>query len=220
MIRRMIFFFIFLLSISICSANQTYYYESFEDDQSAPSDNFTIQIGDLQKGQRVVQWREEEDGFVKYEEYVLDDSWATLQWHVSDAKNKTDYEGRREGKHLILEGMFLGRRIEKKIPIGKEPFYFNPKLGLRSFVESDRKKQEFWAIRHDTLGEFKMVAKKEKREWIEVSGQKFEAERIFWHAKVDFAKLFKRTYWFRVSDGVYIKQEGSSNRTRVFVKQL
>ena len=206
----------FLLSgIGSAWADTTFYYQSYHEKTHEKVNEFFIRIGDLQNNQRHVWWEEKEGSKLTREECILDPSWGTLAWHVVVPADQTDYQGKRVGNNLFLKGKFRGRDIDKKVAIGKEPFYYNPKLGLRALVASKAKRVEFWAIRHDTLGEFKMVAVKKGRKVIDLPGKKVEAETVFWFAKIDIAKLFKRTYWFRVSDGVFVKENVSGDEIRL-----
>lgn len=205
--------FFLLGSVGQAWASDTFYYQSYHEKTKEVVNTFSIRIGELKNNQRHVWWDRKGDQVV-HEEYVLDSSWATLSWHVSIPADQTDYSGKRVGNNLFLKGKFKGEAINKELPIGKEPFYYNPKLGLRALAESKAKKMEFWAIRHDTLGHFKMVGVKKKRRMITIQGKKIEAEGIFWYAKIDIARLFKRTYWFRLSDGVFVKEIVSGDLVR------
>jgi len=49
--------------------------------------------------------------------------------------------------------------------------------------------------------------------------QDVEAVEVYWAPVGIGAQFFHRTYWFRKSDGVFIKQEGSNDKARELIKE-
>lgn len=159
------------------------------------------------------QWRDEEG--TTFEEYRLNAQDETLVWKVRQPQEKTLYEGRREGNHLLLKGQWKGRPLTKDLPIDARPFYFNPKVGLRSFALSGRPSLLFWAMRHDDLSVYLMKAENKGREMLDIQGKKVETIKVVWTLPDFRSAFFKRTYWFRSSDGLYVKQTASAGTVRV-----
>ncbi|MGE0268974.1 MAG: hypothetical protein AB7S78_11030 [Candidatus Omnitrophota bacterium] len=199
---------------------QTYYeFQGERVKSSNPVDSFSIEIGDLKDNVRIVKWSKQEGKEYNIETYLLDKEWATIEWDVEDSKDSLRYSAVREGNTLIIDGEIKNNRIKKEISIDEAPFYYNPKLGLRYLVNSENQDMFFWAMRHDNLDIFKMKALKKGKETIKVNGIDVEAVRVDWAATDGLSKYFTRTYWFRSSDGNFIKQKVSGTKVRGLVNE-
>lgn len=186
---------------------------------SVPLNSFTIEIDELRNNQRAVKWSKIEGQEVNTEQYILDEEWATLQWEVIDSGEQIQYSATRSGNKLYMDGKIRDKKIKKEIPIDSDPFYFNPKLGLRFFVQSGKRSATFWAMRHDNMDVYKMKAVNKGIEIINVNGKKVEAVRVEWSALSGLSKYFNRTYWFRRSDNVYVKQKVIGSKVRALVNE-
>lgn len=189
------------------------------DQNNTPLDSFTIEIGEVEHNQRIIKWIKKEGKDTNAERYVLDDQWSTVRWEVSDTKEALQYSARRDGNNLFINGKLKNKDLVKEIKIDSDPFYFNPKLGLRHLIESGKTSQTFWAMRHDNLDVFKMRAMNKGVETISIQGKEVMAIRIEWAALSGFSKYFNRTYWFRQSDGVYLKQKVMGSKVRALVNE-
>ena len=210
--------FIFLVC-KPASALDSIEYRTFELKTSETVNRFWIDIGELVDGRRVCSFKKREGGFVQEEEYVLDENYATLSWKFSSNVDDTDYTGERLDKEIVLKGTFNGEALDKKITIGTEPLYVNPKLGLSGFVASGKKMDEFWFLRHDKLKVIKMAAKNQGIEIIKYRAADVETTKVYWAPKGIGAMFFKRIYWFRNSDNLYIRQTTSKDRMRELVEE-
>lgn len=221
-IRNQLLILIILISLDVTLSHaknifeyQTYYESKGERiKNSKPVDSFSIMIGELKDNRRTVTWSKQEGKEYNDESYQLDQEWATLQWEVVDSKESLNYSATRDGNTLLLDGVVKNKEFKKEIIIDEDPFYYNPKLGLRHLVDSKSESMTFWAMRHDNLDAYKMKAIKKGKETIKVNGRDVEAVRIEWSAVNGFSKYFTRTYWFRCSDGNYVKQKVSGSKVR------
>ncbi|MCA9398713.1 MAG: hypothetical protein KC618_03105, partial [Candidatus Omnitrophica bacterium] len=153
------------------------------------------------------------------EKYELDFRYETQRVKFTDKLTVTNYTGIRYGDQFVITGILNGETISRTLTIDGLPFYFNPKLGLMDFVIRNDQKREFWGIRNDTLSTYRMVAKKMGEEFVNINNSPVEAVKVYW-APVGMASMFfHRTYWFRKKDGVFLKAEGSNNRTRILVRE-
>lgn len=215
-------FILAVLLIFICSASyaeNVLTYRTYLKKTQETTDNFYITIGDMKDNKRVIIWNKEEEGINITEEYVLDKDYATLSWKVKTSDGLTDYVGVRRQGELYLKGKFNGVGIDKKIEIDEKPFYFNPKLGLMGFVASGERSAEFWGMRNDQLTVFLMKARNKGVKNIKVNGRDEKAIKVYWALSRLSQLFFKRNYWFRESDGLYIKQETSGGKLRELIDE-
>lgn len=226
MIVRLLLLMLFCcLNFKISYAQNIFEYQTyFEKDgratsSSAPLNSFTIEIDEFKNNQRAVKWSKIEGQEINTELYILDKEWATIQWEVKDTAEQIQYSATRSGNNLYMDGKIKDKSIKKEIPIDSDPFYYNPKLGLRFFVESGKQSATFWAMRHDNMDVYKMKAVNKGIEIINVNGKKVEAVRVEWSALSGLSKYFNRTYWFRRSDNVYVKQKVIGSKVRALVNE-
>ena len=143
----------------------------------------------------------------------------TLSWEVVDEREDIHYQGKRNGGRLVLAGRRKGKPFNKKLVIDHNPFYVNPKWSLAQFVLSEDKSIVFWGLRSDILETCLMRAVKKGEEEVNIMGNDVAVIRVDWTTKGIGRLFFNRTYWFRKSDGLYIKQRGSNQKTRVLVEE-
>ena len=174
----------------------------------------SFQIGVPTDNQIVVHWNSMTgDGVL---EHIVDVDYATKRWHLQVPKEDTDYTGERNGRKLILRGRHKGKKLDKTVEIDDLPLFFQPVLGLAEFVRSGEKSIEFRSLRPDTLKHYKMKAKRQDMEMVEVNGEDVPAVRVKWGVTGLLSKIFSQTYWFRESDGVYLRSKPAFGAYTVF----
>ena len=208
---------IVFLCASPSQAAQTYFYESFTNSGTSIN-TFFIRINDFILGKRKVLLQREAQN-KDIEQYVLDEDYATVSWQVTNTSVRTSYFGQREGDTIIIQGRLEGSSVNLSLTIDEKPFYFNPKLGLMQFVRSGHSKSRFWTLRHDNLDPFILEAKNKGEEVIDVNGHNTVAVRVDWTIPGWRSVFFKRTYWFRKSDGIYVKQLSNDGTVRVLIRE-
>lgn len=215
---------LFLITLMVCLssgvavAEPTFYYRTYGESGDAEDHWFTLQFReDVEKGPRAASFRHI-DGVAIEEEYQLDQDLATIWWKVSAEGHQTEYEGRRVGNKLYLTGTLDGKPLAKEVEIDDKPFYYNPKIGLMRFARSKAPKHEFWGLQNRALTSYRLVAENKGIETISVNGKSVEAAKVQWKAKRVPAFLFNRTYWFRTSDYMYVKQKERKGVRRELIK--
>jgi len=167
-----------------------------------------------------IDWTIEEGGLITNEQYKLNKNFETMVWKVMDDQAEpTNYIGIQRNGVLYLDGVFKGAMINKKISIAGRPFYYNPKLGLSGFVLSGKKEGKFWGFQNRELKTYPMKAIRKGIEQITVHGEKVEAVKVYWTVDGFGSAFFKRVYWFRPSDGLYLKQKSDGGRYRELVSE-
>ena len=155
------------------------------------------------------------------EEFLFDNNYETLSWHVKNAATGTDYTGKRLANVIRIEGHFNGKAVTKDIKVDQNPFFAFPKFELRPLFLSQRKETsyEFWAMRQDTLEVYKMIASYRGEDTIKVGGKDMKVWKIYWSPANPLFRIFKRTYYYRQSDGMFVKQEYPDGVIREMIKE-
>jgi len=202
----------------ICAQQQTHY-KTYDPKTGVISNHFYTTIEKILSGGYKVHWVSEEGNFKVEEEYVLGPDHETLWWHVVDDQREINYIGERKENKLLIDGKFSGVKISKTIQLDDKAFYYNPKFGLVDFVRSGKKSGVFWGFRQDELKAYPMKAINKGEEVISVDGDNVEAIKVYWTVNDFRSTFFKRVYWFRKSDGMYVKQEVSGGKFRELVSE-
>jgi hypothetical protein len=216
---KFLILFLIIFGSSNVFAKEGFLYKIYEEKTGLEIGKFDLIYDRLSSRQTIVKMTESFHGNLKYEEYVLDQNDSTLVWKSTVLSERTDIFVKRYGLDLIFSGQFHGKVLNKTIKIDERALIINPKLGLKSFALSNKRKISFWGIRQDTLEVFELTAKKKKTEMIVINGEAIEAVRIEWGAPGLFKRFFHRVYWFALSNGQYLKQKGSNGVVKELVGQ-
>ena len=210
---------ILCFSLSLVYAQKQAHYKTYDSQTGRVINRFHTRVENIPSGGYKVHWVSEEDDFKIVEDYILGQDYETLWWHVVDDQRKTDYTGERKRNELFINGLVSGVQIQKIIQLDDKAFYYNPKFGLVDFVRSEKESETFWGFQHDELKVYPMKATNKGVEVISVGGEDVEAIKVYWTVN-DFRSIFfKRAYWFRKSDGLYIKQEVGIGKFRELVSE-
>ena len=210
---------LFCLSVALVYAQKQISYKTYDPQTGEVSNRLYALVEDIPSGGYKIHWVIEGNGFKVEEDYILGPDHETLWWHVVDDQRKTDYTGERKRNEIFIDGQFSGTRIQKIIQIDKKAFYYNPKFGLVNFVRSGKEAESFWGFRQDELKVYPMKAVNKGAEIITVDGGDVEAIKVDWTVDDFRSFFFRRTYWFRKSDGLYIKQMVDGGKFRELVSE-
>jgi len=217
-----LFFLFFFIGFSLFSkdamANKTYVYETISH-TGKPINTSYIEI---KKEANVTNatWCEKENTRATREEFYNFDNLSKIkEWVIHCPKEETNYSGKKENGKVTIQGTFQGKILHKVINIPDEEFFANPKIDMMAFAQSHKNHINFWTIRKDTLEKHKMTAIHKGIEIIDINGVEVKANKIYWKAKFIPDVFFNRTYWFRHSDGIYIKQIGSNKIRRNLINE-
>lgn len=206
-------------TISFACAQQALHYKTYHPGTGEEFNRFYYSIEENLSGGYQVHWVIEEGGVITEEDYTLDEHFGTLRFRVVNIKEKTDYVGERKDTSLFIRGQFKGEKIERAMVIDERPFYFNPKIGLATFVQSGKEQGRFWGFQNKELKAYPMKATNKGLERISVNGKNVEAVRVHWTVDDFLSAFFQRTYWFRRSDGLYLKQKTGGGKFRELVSE-
>ncbi|HLF18753.1 MAG TPA: hypothetical protein VI749_07675 [Candidatus Omnitrophota bacterium] len=217
--KRHIFLFIFtFLFLSPALAQPTYHFREYRKNTNETIERTTIRF-EHQAGTIKAFFARGLEDFPQQEEYVLNKDYETVSWSVTNLQTATAYTGERKGNTVVIKGKFLGKEVNKVLPIDKRPFFAFPKIALTRFALSKKKELVFWALRNDELTVFKMLAQHKGTETISVNGVPVEAVKVYWSTVNPLFRIFKRTYYYRASDGIFLKQEYPDGKIRELVQE-
>ncbi|MBN3039204.1 MAG: hypothetical protein JW869_07315 [Candidatus Omnitrophica bacterium] len=213
---------IFLYGGRVIALEQSLVYEFRAGKDYAETDQRQyVQIEDLPSGEQLFKRKVKADDYTENERFVLGPEGETRSWQLSCSAKDTDYSGERKGDELFIKGIIKGEEVDRKIAIDEKPFYYEPKFNLSSFVLSDAKEIRFWIMPIEKLKAYPMKARKMGEVTTNVNGQDFKAVKIYYAATGIAEKFYHRLYYFRKSDGVFVKKEdpGGSGGTTILVSE-
>lgn len=210
---------VLLFVVPAAHARQILHYKTYHPESGKEFNRFHCLMEKNSSGGYQVHWTIEESGVITEEDYTLNEHFETLRFKVVNIKEKTDYAGERKGNTLLIQGQFKGEEIAKTVLIDDRPFYYNPKIGLAAFIRSGGKQIRFWGFQNKELKAYPMKAINEGLEWISVSGEDIEAVKVYWTVDDFRSAFFRRTYWFRPSDGLYLKQKTDAGKFRELISE-
>lgn len=139
-----------------------------------------------------------------------DHTFATVQWEMQKKGEDTSLHACRRPQAILIGGRWKGQPITKELPVDDAPWYQATSWSLRSFVLSPREEVRFWTVRIDTLTAHKIRAVKKRRQILNLNGAKEDAVEVELRLTGVLAFFWKSSYWFRRSDGVFLRFEGPS----------
>lgn len=135
---------------------------------------------------------------------VCDADGATARWRIDDGHLVV--EARREGDRLLLRGRRDGQAFAKEYALDAAPWFQAMSFSLRTWLAGDAGRIVFWTLRPDTLEPVKLQATRRSAQRIDTrSDGRVEATHVQVRAHGVLAALWKADYWFRATDGVFLK---------------
>jgi len=203
------------------TAASTYHYRDLSEEDDTEIGKATRTVQQLVGGGLSVhvEWIDLRTGNSGVQEYVVDAARSTRSWVISHPGEDTGYRGIRDGEKVIIIGSLKGELIDTQIKIGKEPFYYNPAVGMQGFILSGEKKTEFRVLRPKDLNQYKMKAQVKGEEQVTIDGTTYDAIKVKWGLTGLKSKFFSQYYWFRKSDGLFIKSSPHDGYYTEFVSE-
>jgi len=198
---------------SLAAVAKSYVYKDYKTETGKIVEKDHKIITKKPSGEIQIQRKLEGENYNREEEYVLDPDYATRNWSIKWEDEDTDYNGHREGNVLYIKGRMEGRPVNKRIELDDRPFYNHPKVNFTEFVLSDKNFIEFFGLRKSTLAKYVMEAKKTGEETITINGRPVDIIKVFLSPKGLYKKFYRRTYYFRKSDGLFVKKKPTKGRS-------
>lgn len=156
-------------------------------------------------------YRMEYRAHFKHEIWELDTHFNTQSWVVSNNLTQEHYRIHRNQNKLIVTGRVRERTFNAESQsITADPWYQALEPAARRFAQSDRRSQAFWILLPDTLSLHHMILKDRKAVKLLSGDVELDAVQV----RVTFLGwrqyFWSAYYWFRESDGVWLRYEGTN----------
>jgi len=170
--------------------------------------------------QTVINRQKQSENCMVEDEFVLDREYSLERWTRICAEDDTEYTAERKGEYLIIQGKTKGDVVNKKLKVGTKALYVYPKYSLSKFALSGMPKIKFWTIRRDRLSKLPMQAVRRGVETVMINDEEVEVIKVYYSIASKFReKFYNHNYYFRKSDGLFLKKEEQSGRVEKLVKE-
>jgi len=204
--------------ISVAEA-KTYIYHAFKGGSPKLERKTTVTIKELPNNEKLIIRKTKGEDCEIIDELIVDKEYTVKNWERTCKGEGTKYLGKKEGKAFLFEGQLRKKIINKEITIGSKPFYVFPKYSLTKFAFSPMKSLKFNIVRRDKLSRLSMQAKNRGEETVEVNGEEVDAINVYYSAPGPRAKFYNRNYYYRKSDGIFVKQTESDGSYEILVEE-
>ncbi len=229
---RKIFMFGFLIPIllvlwsfpsvfsSVLNKSLVYNYYRVENGEKKLISESFVTIKGLPHGRTAMARQKKFGDCVMDDEFILDKEYAVIRWTRKCSSKDTNFSAERKGGHLIIKGKFKGKEINKEIELGKKALHVYPNYSLSKFALSKSPAIKFWTLRRDKMTLLPMQAIKSGEETVVVNGKKIKAIKVYYSIVGKLrAKYYHRYFYYRKSDGLFIKKEGPRGKIQELVKE-
>lgn len=183
----------------------------------------SVDLKKLEQGYYLKSFVTKDDQKDSITEAKLNADYETIEWRYKSQKGDIDVVAVRQENKIILSGKFGGKENNKKeMSIDNRPWHQIFQLGLMKFAITEKGPDsvEFWGLRPDnpeTIGV--LAARRDKIETIEVNGKQVEASKLRIGLAGWLSIFWTGDYWFRKSDGLYIKAAPTGNVTAELIEE-
>jgi len=170
--------------------------------------------------QTIVSRQKQTKACLMDDKFILDDNYDLLKWRRICLEQGTDYSVERQGNVLVVTGMFKGRPIKKNISVEGKEVHIYPKYSLGKFALSDQKEMKLWSIRRDKISRLPMRARNDGEETIVLNGKKVKTIKVYYTIMGKLRERhFNHNYYYRKSDGLFLKKEEVKGRIEELIQE-
>jgi len=196
------------------------YHAYVDEDSTEVIAETTITTKHISDDQTVINRQKQSENCMVKDEFVLDREYSLERWKRICAEEDTEYTAERKGEFLIIKGKAKGKAVDKKLEVGSKALYVYPKYSLSKFALSGMPKMKFWTIRRDRLSKLPMQAVRKGVETVMINDEEVEAVKVYYSIVGKLReKHYNHNYYYRKSDGLFLKKEEKSGRVERLVKE-
>lgn len=160
---------------------------------------------------------EEEKGNLKAV-CVEDDGVTSMEWLPNNELKKYIFKSKNElknfdlelkGKNLFLT-FFKNNKIQKKKFSLKKPWVQQFSFGLKNFILSKNNSLDFCLVNPHNFDLQHMVVKKKEVQNINISGKKYEAQKVIISLAGFKGAFWKAELWFEKNNATFLKYRANS----------
>lgn len=141
---------------------------------------------------------------------VNDRHMQTVEWTFSNPDARTNYQVKRIGNRLLINGMIKGQSVDDSVQVEDLPWYQFHGLSFPRLLANGEREINFISIRPDNGRVVELQAAAQGLEEITIKGQSVQALRVDVRIRGVLASLGKVSYWFRASDYLFVRFQGAS----------
>jgi hypothetical protein len=139
----------------------------------------------------------------------IDGSNETISYRFASPSRNTSYLARREGNTILIEGTLHGSPLSRRLPIDATPWMESMEWSLQEYAMSGSPLPlTFWVLQPFEVRAYLLQATGELEENIVVNGQAQAVKRVRVRPAGILAPFWSALYWFRASDGRFVRYEG------------
>jgi hypothetical protein len=154
------------------------------------------------------------------DEFVIDREYSLDKWRRVCADEDTDYIAERNGNILTVKGRIKGEVVDKELELGNKALHIYPKYSLSKFALSGMPSMKLWSMRRDEMTLLPMQAVRKGVETITVNSKDVEVIKVYYSITGKLReKYYNHYYYFRKSDGLFLKKVENNGRVEVLVSE-
>ena len=135
---------------------------------------------------------------------------TTIRWTVTDSGKSTQIDVIRDSGRLLIQGNLGGEPVERTHEVGDLPWYQALSISLSTLFNDKDADREFWILHPDTLALHRMQVSDIREIELEQGGQTIPVWQVEIRPTGWKSYLWHAHYWFRKSDGRFLRYEGAS----------
>ena len=210
-----------VLALPLQANERKLLYRSFnkEAEPHIQVDETDIVFKETKEGAVIIRTKQATSCLIR-DEFVVDKDHSLLRWSRSCPEEGTDFVAEKQGDALMIKGEFLGKPVEKALALENKYLHIYPNYTLGRFAFSGAKTMKLWSIRRDELELLPMQARVEGEETITIDGKKINVVKVYYSIVGKMReKFYNHRYYYRKSDGVYLKKIQQDGEIEVLVKE-
>lgn len=206
---------------SVASEMSLIYHEYINENTTDKTTGETfITIKEISDVQTVIYRQKQFEHCTVKDKFILDREYSLESWTRICVEEDTEYTSVRDGNILVIKGKLKGEVIDKKIELGTKALHIYPKYSLSKFALSGMPKMKLWSLRRDRMTKLPMQAIRKGVEKIMINGKEVEVIKVYYSITGKLReKHFNHNYYFRRSDGLFLKKEENNGKVEVLVKE-
>jgi len=178
-----------------------------------------VEYKDIDDGQKAIHREKQTGTCLMQDEFITDQDGSLIKWTRFCKEDDTDLITERKGDMLTIRGKLRGEVMDNDLNLGNKHLHIYPKYSLTKFVLSDLKSMKIWTLRRDKMSKLPMVVTKKGEEEIEIDGKKVETIKVFYTIDDKLkSRFFSHTYYFRKSDGLFLKKIENNGKVEILTK--
>lgn len=190
-------------------AQEVFEYRTFDADSGKEIGKLRVTINRMEDDRTIVKTDYEDFSdpqIIDRSISVLGPDLETIRYESKDTESESNFILTQSDNILSISGKLDGEEMNKSEKLDNPPFYHDPRFCLMQFALSGNDEMRFLVVNPDDQKIYEMKAERKSVEEIEVNGKQVNAVEVYWGLPGIGFIAFNQTYWYRKSDGIFLKQ--------------